>query len=140
MKNIIEFENVSKSFGDLKVLNKLNLEVKDGEKLALVGPSGSGKTTILRILMTLETIDKGFVTVSDEFLIQSLFKPFDSLPTTTAQGLLKVALFSGIGLLVSAPEIILILFFISKFIIFFESDINIGILKTPPRLDLITLG
>ena len=61
MNNIIQFENVSKSFGDLKVLNNLNLEVKDGEKLALIGPSGSGKTTILRILMTLETIDDGFV-------------------------------------------------------------------------------
>jgi polar amino acid transport system ATP-binding protein len=68
MKNIIEFENVSKSFGDLKVLNKLNLEVKDGEKLALVGPSGSGKTTILRILMTLENIDDGIVTVNNEYL------------------------------------------------------------------------
>ena len=62
MENIIEFENVSKSFGDLQVLKNLNLEVKDGEKLALIGPSGSGKTTILRILMTLETIDDGFVT------------------------------------------------------------------------------
>ena len=61
MENIIEFENVSKSFGDLQVLKNLNLEVKDGEKLALIGPSGSGKTTILRILMTLETIDDGFV-------------------------------------------------------------------------------
>ena len=68
MKNIIEFENVSKSFGNLKVLNKLNLEVKDGEKLALVGPSGSGKTTILRILMTLENIDDGIVTVNNEYL------------------------------------------------------------------------
>ena len=60
MNNIIQFENVSKSFGDLKVLDKLNLEVKDGEKLALIGPSGSGKTTILRILMTLETIEDDF--------------------------------------------------------------------------------
>ena len=68
MKNIIKFENVSKSFGNLKVLNNLNLEVKDGEKLALIGPSGSGKTTILRILMTLETIDDGYVTVNDEYL------------------------------------------------------------------------
>ena len=65
MENIIEFENVSKSFGDLQVLKNLNLEVKDGEKLALIGPSGSGKTTILRILMTLETIDDGFVSVND---------------------------------------------------------------------------
>ena len=68
MNNIITFDKVSKSFGELKVLDQLNLEVKDGEKLALIGPSGSGKTTILRILMTLETIDSGFVSVNNEFL------------------------------------------------------------------------
>ena len=68
MNNIITFDKVSKSFGELKVLDQLNLEVKDGEKLALIGPSGSGKTTILRILMTLETIDSGFVSVNNEYL------------------------------------------------------------------------
>ena len=68
MDNIIEFQNVSKSFGELTVLNKLNLNVGYGEKLALIGPSGSGKTTILRILMTLEKIDDGFVTVDGNYL------------------------------------------------------------------------
>ena len=68
MNNIITFDKVSKSFGELKVLDQLNLEVKDGEKLALIGPSGSGKTTILRILMTLETIVSGFVSVNNEYL------------------------------------------------------------------------
>ena len=62
-KNIIEFQGVSKSFGTLTVLDQLDLEVRAGEKLALIGPSGSGKTTILRILMTLETIDGGVVKI-----------------------------------------------------------------------------
>ena len=65
---IIEFRDVSKSFGDLRVLDDLNLHVKAGEKLALIGPSGSGKTTILRILMTLEDISGGDVRLDGESL------------------------------------------------------------------------
>ena len=38
------------SWGEINVLNQLNFELKDGEKLAIVGPSGSGKSTILKIL------------------------------------------------------------------------------------------
>ena len=44
MENIIEFQNVSKSFGDLKVLNNLNLQVKDGEKLYPSCPTPANKT------------------------------------------------------------------------------------------------
>ncbi|MFK5978268.1 MAG: ectoine/hydroxyectoine ABC transporter ATP-binding protein EhuA [Rhizobiaceae bacterium] len=68
MNKIIEFQDVSKSFGDLQVLENLNLHVTSGEKLALIGPSGSGKTTILRILMTLEQIDSGVVMVDGDYL------------------------------------------------------------------------
>ncbi len=68
MANIIEFQNVHKSFGELKVLDDLNLHVEAGEKLALIGPSGSGKTTILRILMTLETLSSGRIIVDGDYL------------------------------------------------------------------------
>lgn len=61
---IIEFRDVGKSYGAFKVLNQLSFSVKLGEHLALIGPSGSGKTTILRILMTLETITSGNVLVN----------------------------------------------------------------------------
>ena len=63
---MIRVQEVSKSFGDLRVLDNLSFEVAAGEKLALIGPSGSGKTTILRILMTLENIDSGIIFVEDE--------------------------------------------------------------------------
>jgi energy-coupling factor transporter ATP-binding protein EcfA2 len=63
---IIRIENVSKSFGDLEVLKDLSFDVAPGEKLALIGPSGSGKTTILRILMTLETINGGMIHVDGD--------------------------------------------------------------------------
>ncbi len=46
----IEAKELSMEWGTLKVLNKINLQVKSGEKLAIVGPSGSGKSTILKIL------------------------------------------------------------------------------------------
>src|SRR3954452_10124663 len=58
---IIEIDRVSKSFGSHQVLKELSFTVAPGEELALIGPSGSGKTTILRILMTLETINGGHV-------------------------------------------------------------------------------
>jgi polar amino acid transport system ATP-binding protein len=63
---IIKFDNVVKRFGNLTVLDKLNFEVRKGEKVSIIGPSGSGKSTVLRILMTLETINEGVVTVAGE--------------------------------------------------------------------------
>ncbi|MBD8066922.1 ectoine/hydroxyectoine ABC transporter ATP-binding protein EhuA [Devosia sp. PTR5] len=63
---MIKFDKVVKRFGDLTVLNKLDFEVQRGEKVSIIGPSGSGKSTVLRILMTLEGIDGGVVTVDGE--------------------------------------------------------------------------
>ena len=65
---IIHIDKLDKSFGTLKVLDGLSFDVMPGEKLALIGPSGSGKTTILRILMTLETITGGHIEVDGEQL------------------------------------------------------------------------
>nr|WP_314876395.1 ectoine/hydroxyectoine ABC transporter ATP-binding protein EhuA [uncultured Pseudomonas sp.] len=68
-KPIIDFRDVGKKYGDLSVLKNLSFQVSPGEHLALIGPSGSGKTTILRILMTLESITSGDVLVNGESLI-----------------------------------------------------------------------
>lgn len=65
---IIRVTKLDKSFGKLKVLDGLSFDVMPGEKLALIGPSGSGKTTILRILMTLETISGGHIEVCGDQL------------------------------------------------------------------------
>ncbi len=65
---IIRIDNIVKRYGHLTVLDGLSMEVMPGEKLALIGPSGSGKTTILRILMTLESISGGFIQVEGEQL------------------------------------------------------------------------
>ena len=49
-KLAVETKNLSISWGEFNVLDKINLELVEGEKLAIVGPSGSGKSTILKIL------------------------------------------------------------------------------------------
>lgn len=60
---MVRFMNVSKSYGPLTVLDNLNLDVSAGEMVTIIGPSGSGKTTVLRMLMTLETINRGVIYV-----------------------------------------------------------------------------
>ncbi|MFD6105662.1 ectoine/hydroxyectoine ABC transporter ATP-binding protein EhuA [Nocardia salmonicida] len=63
---MIRFDQVVKRFGELTVLDQLDFSVRRGEKVTLIGPSGSGKTTILRLLMTLETISDGVIWVDGE--------------------------------------------------------------------------
>ncbi|MEL6463728.1 MAG: ABC transporter ATP-binding protein [Pseudomonadota bacterium] len=62
----VKFENIEKSFGDVKVLRDFDLEVEPGEFVVLLGASGSGKTTALRILSGLETPSGGHVYIGDE--------------------------------------------------------------------------
>jgi len=63
MNPIIRFQNVTKRFGALTVLDNFNFEVQRGEKVTLIGPSGSGKSTVLRILMTLEPFQEGLLEI-----------------------------------------------------------------------------
>ena len=65
---IIKLDKVDKRFGELVVLKDLSFAVHPGEKIALIGPSGSGKTTILRLLMTLETLSGGHIEINGEQL------------------------------------------------------------------------
>ncbi|MTK22697.1 ATP-binding cassette domain-containing protein, partial [Turicibacter sanguinis] len=52
---------LSKSFHGKKILNSINLEIKEGEIIAIIGPSGSGKSTLLRCLNLLEVPEEGEV-------------------------------------------------------------------------------
>lgn len=58
---MVSFRNVTKRYGDLVVLDSLNLDINANEMVSIIGPSGSGKTTVLRMLMTLEKIDEGVI-------------------------------------------------------------------------------
>lgn len=65
---IVKYLDVKKSFGDTHVLKGINLEIRPGEKIAVIGPSGSGKTTIIRMLMTLEEPTSGDIIVNGKNL------------------------------------------------------------------------
>ncbi|WP_128693129.1 ABC transporter ATP-binding protein [Methanoculleus taiwanensis] len=56
---IIEARDITKSYGDQRVLNNVNLTVNEGEVLGIIGPSGSGKSTFLRILDLIEAPNSG---------------------------------------------------------------------------------
>lgn len=66
MRELIRFENISKSFGQTNVLCDLNLSIHENEFVTLLGPSGCGKTTTLRILAGFEKPDSGRVIFDGE--------------------------------------------------------------------------
>lgn len=60
---VLQLCQIEKSFGDVKVLDGIDLSVRRGEFITLLGPSGCGKTTTLRIIAGLETPDRGRVII-----------------------------------------------------------------------------
>ena len=61
--NVLTLRSIEKSFGDLKVLNGIDLAINKGEIVCIIGPSGSGKSTLLRCINHLETIERGEIDV-----------------------------------------------------------------------------
>jgi putative ABC transport system ATP-binding protein len=111
MSNIVTIRNVSKSYVRGKqrvaVLEGVDLDVEDGEFLALMGPSGSGKTTLLNLIGGLDRPDKGEVIVVGERIDQLssgglakwrarnvgfIFQFYNLLPVLTAERNVEVPL------------------------------------------------
>ena len=61
--NSLEISNITKSFGDVKAVSDVSLDVAGGELFGLIGPDGAGKTTLFRILTTLLRPDSGMAKV-----------------------------------------------------------------------------
>jgi len=71
MESAIKIENLKKSYGDIKAVRGVTLEVYKGEMFGLVGPDGAGKTTTIRILCGLLSPDSGSTIIFDKDIIKN---------------------------------------------------------------------
>lgn len=68
MKNIIEVKNLTKEYKQLKAVDNLSFEVKEGEILGLLGPNGSGKTTTINCILSLLNFNKGTIKIFNKVM------------------------------------------------------------------------
>lgn len=71
MKDKIIFENISKSYGDKKILKDINLKIEEGEFVTILGPSGCGKTTLLKLVNRLLSFDEGTILIDGKNILKS---------------------------------------------------------------------
>jgi polar amino acid transport system ATP-binding protein len=101
---MISFKNVNKWYGELHVLNNIDLEVEQGEVIVVCGPSGSGKSTLIRCINRLEPIQEGELIVDGMKVhdkksnmtkiraeIGFVFQSFNLYPHMTALGNVTIA-------------------------------------------------
>lgn len=75
---MISGKNIFKTYGQVKVLKGVNIDIQKGEVVSIVGPSGSGKSTLLHILGTLDKADSGEVIMNDVQIDQLTGKKLSS--------------------------------------------------------------
>ena len=97
----VTFDKVNKSFGNVKVIEDLDLEIEDEEFMVLVGPSGCGKSTLLRMLAGLEEITDGTISIDGQVVndlppknrdIAMVFQSYALYPHMTVRGNLEFGL------------------------------------------------
>ncbi|KKE78966.1 ATP-binding cassette domain-containing protein [Oceanobacillus caeni] len=97
----IQLKNVSKVYGNNKVMDDMNLEIQDGSFTVLVGPSGCGKSTTLRLIAGLEEVTSGEIWIGNHLVnevapgkrgISMVFQNYALYPTMTVQGNIEFGL------------------------------------------------
>jgi putative ABC transport system ATP-binding protein len=68
MNNIVTINQLTKTLGNIKIIDHVSFNIEKGEFLAVQGPSGSGKTTLLGLLAGLEKADEGNIVIADKEL------------------------------------------------------------------------
>ena len=64
MKTILKCKNINKSFGKKHILKDVSFSIDEGDILAFIGPNGSGKTTTIKLILGLQSIDEGLITIN----------------------------------------------------------------------------
>ena len=64
MSNILEVENINKTLSKKRILEDVSLSVQEGKILGFIGPNGAGKTTTIKLILGLQTIDSGCITIN----------------------------------------------------------------------------
>ena len=80
---LIEIRDLAKSFGNVKAVDDISLDIESGEFITLLGPSGSGKTTVLRMIAGFEDPDAGSIKLNGEDITH--LPPFDRDVNTVFQ-------------------------------------------------------
>lgn len=110
--DVVYAENLSKHFGDKELFSNVSLDIKRGDKIALIGENGIGKTTLFKILMDKETSSSGFKTLGknvfigyydqeqrdlnpDKTIIDEVWDDFPDLTNTEIRNALASFLFLG---------------------------------------------
>ena len=68
---MIEIVHVSKSFGDIKAIDDVSLEIKDGSVFGMIGTNGAGKSTLMRMISGIYKEDEGAIKVDGEFVFEN---------------------------------------------------------------------
>ncbi len=66
MTTAVQFTDVCRHYGDVKAVDRVSIEIRDGEFFSMLGPSGSGKTTCLRLIAGFEQPTSGSIRIHDE--------------------------------------------------------------------------
>ncbi|HET9025173.1 MAG TPA: energy-dependent translational throttle protein EttA [Burkholderiaceae bacterium] len=77
---VIEFDNVSKGYGDRLLIDKLSFSMPPGAIVGIIGPNGAGKSTLFRMITGKETPDSGTITIGHTVQIAAVEQTRDSLP------------------------------------------------------------
>src|SRR6202051_1094447 len=78
-QNVVDFEGLTKGFGDRELIDNLTFKLPPGGIVGVVGPNGAGKTTLFRMITEQETPDKGTITVGESVHLGYVDQSRDSL-------------------------------------------------------------